>query len=466
MLGLLHPRRIITQVVHEFVTNSLDACEESRIQPYIGVVIRNEGDYYRVDVKDNGPGIPPQLVGPAFGQFLAGTKFNAFKQYRGQQGIGASGVLLYSWITTGKYAVVKTAWEGKTYAFKVGMDLKKNRPLVDVLGEKEGGKGLEVSVYLKDVIYDGKTVRKYLEATHWINPHAHLTLVEPEGKKHRWTPAIDEIPPSPRSVKPHPLGVSTYHLLQMAKRFKGTLWRFLNVSFSRMSRQRVEEIIRRLDLDPSMMASDMDWELAEKLVNAFKEQKWTAPESTIIRKAGERMELLNHLLNADPYVVVSRKPKVYDAIPFTVEVLLGVGERTELWRFANFTPLVFDHGACMITHTFHKINWAYYGLNAKHLKAAVHVASIRLPYTGPGKQSIAEHPVIVKELENAFKEAGRKLGKRIHRWKEIKERMRRLAYLKKMANEIVDALRLLTGEDKSRIQSALRKFFNKKDLEG
>ena len=66
MLGLYGKVRTLTTVIHEYVTNSLDACEEANILPEVEVKISEIGtEYYEVEVKDNGPGLTKNTVGKA-----------------------------------------------------------------------------------------------------------------------------------------------------------------------------------------------------------------------------------------------------------------------------------------------------------------------------------------------------------------------------------------------------------------
>src|SRR3990167_4697454 len=81
MLGLTGKTKTLTTIVHEYTTNSLDACEESKILPDIEVQIKELSDeYYEITVKDNGPGMTKETVGKALGQLLAGTKFHRMMQ--------------------------------------------------------------------------------------------------------------------------------------------------------------------------------------------------------------------------------------------------------------------------------------------------------------------------------------------------------------------------------------------------
>ena len=77
MLGYAGMVRSLVTVVHEYVTNSLDACEEAGILPSISIEISSIGENrYGVRVADNGPGIPKKYVGKALATILAGTKFH------------------------------------------------------------------------------------------------------------------------------------------------------------------------------------------------------------------------------------------------------------------------------------------------------------------------------------------------------------------------------------------------------
>ena len=116
MLGFSGKVRSLTIIVHELVTNSLDACEEAGILPEIFVQveeINKDLDHYRLTIRDNGPGIPKTHLGKALGQMLAGTKFHRYVQQRGQQGIGAAACTMFSYLTTGQKTKAISCYRGK-----------------------------------------------------------------------------------------------------------------------------------------------------------------------------------------------------------------------------------------------------------------------------------------------------------------------------------------------------------------
>jgi len=156
MLGFTGKVRSLTTIVHEYVTNSLDACEEAGILPRIEVKIEETGENrYKVRVADNGPGLPKELIGKALGQMLTGTKFHRYIQQRGQQGIGAAGCTMYAMLTTGQPVHVISGHKGRIVEADVGIDFKNNRPVVKNLVEREGDfHGLVVEGEFGDVKYD------------------------------------------------------------------------------------------------------------------------------------------------------------------------------------------------------------------------------------------------------------------------------------------------------------------------
>ena len=117
------PRAIIT-AVKESVDNSLDACEEARILPDIRVEIRRtKGDELELITQDNGPGIPRDAIENVFGKFLLGSRFHAIRQTRGQQGIGITGVVMYSQLTTGSKTHVVSKIKSDSSAVYVDLSL-------------------------------------------------------------------------------------------------------------------------------------------------------------------------------------------------------------------------------------------------------------------------------------------------------------------------------------------------------
>ncbi|KAB7513018.1 DNA topoisomerase VI subunit B [Halosegnis rubeus] len=80
MLGFDSGGKALVTAVKEAVDNALDATEEAGILPDIYVSIEEAGDYYRLVVEDNGPGITKEQVPKVFGKLLYGSRFHAREQ--------------------------------------------------------------------------------------------------------------------------------------------------------------------------------------------------------------------------------------------------------------------------------------------------------------------------------------------------------------------------------------------------
>ena len=136
-LGFDTLQRAVITAVKEAVDNSLDACEEARILPDIRIELhRTKTDELQMTTQDNGPGIPRDAIENVFGKFLLGSRFHAIRQTRGQQGIGITGVVMYSQLTTGSktHVVSKIKSDSSAVYVDLGIDTKKNKAIKS--GEK------------------------------------------------------------------------------------------------------------------------------------------------------------------------------------------------------------------------------------------------------------------------------------------------------------------------------------------
>ena len=221
-LGYSGKLRSLTTVIHELVTNSLDACEESGILPNIIVEINELGkEHYRIIERDSGPGIPKKHVTSVFGKMLAGTKFHRNIQLRGQQGIGVAGVTMFSQMTTGKPIKITTSTgNGKVNEINLMIDVTKNN--ASIVSEEEYSdywKGTEVECKLKGVMYYAgeRSAYEYLRRTAITNPHTQITFIDPNNNKIIFERSDKIIPEPPKEVKPHPSGLGVDDLINMSK---------------------------------------------------------------------------------------------------------------------------------------------------------------------------------------------------------------------------------------------------------
>jgi DNA topoisomerase-6 subunit B len=476
-LGYSGKLRSLTTVVHEIVTNSLDACEEAGILPEIIIRIDElNTEHYRVSSSDNGPGIPMKHIADVFGKMLAGTKFHRNVQLRGQQGIGIAGVTLFSQTTTGKPIKIKTSTgKGKVNEIELMIDITKNK--ADILSNEEYSqywRGTEIGVELKGIKFNlsERGPFEYLRRTAIANPHTQITFIDPEGRKTVFDRSSEKIPKPPASIKAHPKGLEVDDLINMSKASKARKANsFLVTTFSRMSNAKVKEIQGHVSFDLNKNPRKLTWAECEEIINAIEEIKFLAPPTEGLEAIGEG-QIKNAVLNIlDPEfeAVLTRPPKVHSGgIPFQVEVAIahgghagrniGEGTKHELMRFGNKAPLLFDAGGCAITKSVNSVDWKRYGMKDfenSPVTILVNLVSTHIPYTSAGKQSIAEEKEILKEIRFALMEVGRKFQMYHSRKRRALEREAKKQILLKYSIELASGLAKLTNKDDKKILKEL-----------
>ena len=486
MLGFSGKVRSLTTIVHEYVTNSLDACGEAGIRPEIEVWVSQEGeDRHRVKVRDNGPGIPEKLLGKALGMMLSGTKFHRYVQQRGQQGIGAAGCTMYSLITTGQPVKVVSRHRGEKVSCSLGIDFKANKPVLGNLVKEpcsEEEHGIEVEGIFGDTKYEKSAygVGEYLKRTAIANPHASIIFNSPEGEKFVYPRSVEQLPDRAGEVKPHPLGIGANDLLDMAKaaREYSRLSAFLQAEFTRVSLNKVKELRELVpDVNFDMNPAKLEWNDAEKIVAGFRKVKWIAPATDSVVPIGQEQieKSLRNILNPEIVYVTARPPKIYrGGIPYLVEVGIAYGGDINregkggvVMRFANRAPLLFDAGGCAITQTAKSVEWKRYEIknfDEEPVAILVNLASVHVPYTSAGKQSVSSEDDIVEEIKNAMMEAGRQVQKHLSGKRREKEKSTKRKVILKYVGQISGDLAELSGEleKKEALQSGLEKMIDER----
>jgi DNA topoisomerase-6 subunit B len=155
---------------------------------------------------------------------------------------------------------------------------------------------------------------------------------------------------------------------------------------------------------------------------------------------------------------VTRSPKVYRGNPFQVEVGLAYGgswppdKTIELFRFANRVPLLFQRGACGITDGIVRTDWRNYLLSQPKgslpvgpMALLVHIASVWVPFTSESKEAVAHYPDILKEIQLAAQECGRKLATFIRKRKAADYQAQRRSIFELYIEEVAAAIGKITG---------------------
>ena len=178
-----------------------------------------------------------------------------------------------------------------------------------------------------------------------------------------------------------------------------------------------------------------------------------APESAPSEEGVEKIKGHDYFI-----ATVTRSPKVYRGNPFQVEVGLAYGgswpsdKTIELFRFANRVPLLFQRGACGITDAIVRTDWRNYLLSQSRgslptgpMALLVHLASVWVPFTSESKEAVAHYPEILKEVQLAAQECGRKLATYIRKRKAADYQAQRRSIFELYIEEVANAIGRIKG---------------------
>ena len=443
-LGFDTLQRSIITAVKEAVDNSLDACEEARILPEINVEInRMKGDRLRLITQDNGPGIPREDIENVFGKFLLGSRFHAIRQTRGQQGIGITGVVMYSQLTAGsKTKVVSKIVKDSSAVFvELGIDTRRNRAIksgetrdiwLDEKTKESISHGLRVECEMRAKYQRGRqSVHQYLRMTSIVNPHASISLVvrDRDGsiiEEGDWQRTTERLPREVSEIRPHPHGIQLGSLQRMLKESEERkMTSFLRHNFSGVSMRAAREILAAAGLDEGRSPKRISADDAQGMVSAFRKVKLLSPptdclspiEDLLIKKG------LSKAIDSRFASTITRGPKVTQGNPFQIEVGLVFGGNLsadgpiEVLRFANRVPLMYQQGGCLLTKGLEAVDWKRYGLDHPGGKGIpkgpaavlIHLASTNVQFTSEAKEAVSDNEEVFEEIRLAMLEVGRGL---------------------------------------------------------
>lgn len=233
------------------------------------------------------------------------------------------------------------------------------------------------------------------------------------------------------------------------------------VSFLNVIETEGPEIEEQLDLDAATKKKASKKQKAAKA--AAPEVPDAPPEEGV-----EKIKGHNYFI-----ATVTRPPKVYRGNPFQVEVGLAYGgswpadKPIELFRFANRVPLLFQRGACGTTEAIAKTDWRNYllsqprgGLPVGPMALLVHIASVWVPFTSEAKEAVAHYPEIMKEIQLAAQECGRKLAAHIRKQKHANYQAQRRSIFELYIEEVATAIGKITGKSKDGIRRDFMKIAN------
>ena len=469
-LGFDTLNRALITAVKEAVDNALDACEEARILPDIVVKITkldNKKDILQLEVEDNGPGIPRASIEKVFGQLLFGSRFHAIRQSRGQQGIGITGVVMYSQLTTGDPTHVesKIAKEATAVSVDIGLDTRKNKAIKsnqDRIDWGDKAHGLKVKTKMKAKYQRGRqSVWQYLRMTSIVNPHADILFIDPDGEKHHWQRVTERLPGRVEAIKPHPNGIELGQLQRLcSESSESRMTTFLRRTFSGVSGRAAKELCEVSELEEKLKPKSLNPQQVRALLEAFqgerllkgKPVKLLNPPTSCLSPIEELLikKGLSKTIDSKFVTTMTRVPSVTQGNPFQVEVGLIFGDGmaadkpVEILRFANRVPLMYQQGGCLLTKAIESVDWRQYGLDQAGGRGVpkgpaailVHLASTNVQFTSEAKEALSDNETVMEEARKAMLEMGRGLRKHLEKQKKMGKTKEKF----ELINDIIPAI--------------------------
>ena len=431
--------------------------------------------------QDNGPGIPRGAIEHVFGKFLLGSRFHAIRQTRGQQGIGITGVVMYSQLTTGSKASVVSKVEDDSSAVWVdlGIDTRKNKAIksgerrdvwIDEVTGEEVKHGLKIRTEMKAKYQRGRqSVYQYLRMTSIVNPHATITLTvkDRDGEvieEGHWPRTTDRLPRAVEEIKPHPHGIhlgTLQRMLREAEERKMTS--FLRHNFSGVSMRAAREILAKSGLEESRQPRRIKAGEAQAVLDSFQKVKLLNPptdclspiEDLLIKKG------LSKAIDSRFASTVTRDPRVTQGNPFQIEVGLVFGgdlasdSPIEILRFANRVPLMYQQGGCLLTKAVESVDWKRYGLDQPGGRGIpkgpaavlIHLASTNVQFTSEAKEAVAVNEEVLGEIRRALMDVGKGLRSHLKKSSQRKKAQEKFELINVILPEISQKSSQLLGRE-------------------
>ena len=497
-LGFDTLQRAVITAVKEAVDNSLDACEESRILPTIKIEINKlKGDKLELICQDNGPGIPRNSVENVFGKFLLGSRFHAIRQTRGQQGIGITGVVMYSQLTTGSktHVISKIKSDSSAVYVNLGLDTRRNKATKsnerrDVWFEdsEEVSSGLKIQTVMKAKYQRGRqSVNQYLRMTSIVNPHATIQLIVRDGNGEiidhgHWIRTTERLPRVVEEIKPHPHGIHLGQLQRMLKEAdERKLTSFLRHNFSGVSMRAAREILEKAELEEGRTPVRIKPDEAQAMLDSFQKVKLLAPPTDCLSPIEEILikKGLSKAIDSRFASTVTRKPAVSQGNPFQIEVGLVFGGDLsadgpiEVLRFANRVPLMYQQGGCLLTKALESVDWKRYGLDHPGGKGLpkgpaavlIHLASTNVQFTSEAKEAVADNEEVFEEIRKAMLEVGRGLRNHLKKSSQRKKAQEKFDLINIILPEISRKSSEMLGRDEPDLAPVITRIMNAVFLE-
>jgi len=219
----------------------------------------------------------------------------------------------------------------------------------------------------------------------------------------------------------------------MARAYEGhKLSAFLQNEFSSVGQRTASDILKTSHLKDDVHPKKLTREEAKALIDAFPKVKILAPPTDCLSPIGEvlvKRGLKKETEEVSPeFIVATTRPaSVASGHPFIVEAGIVYGgslnkeEPVKVLRYANRVPLLYQQGACALTHAIEEMDWRRYGFEQRGGKGLpvgpaivlVHIAATKVPFTSESKEAVADVEEILKETKLALQECARNLARHL-----------------------------------------------------
>ncbi|MEK9910136.1 MAG: DNA topoisomerase VI subunit B, partial [Candidatus Thalassarchaeaceae archaeon] len=432
-----------------------------------------------------------------FGKFLLGSRFHAIRQTRGQQGIGITGVVMYSQLTTGSktHVISKIKSDSSAVHVDLGLDTRKNKAtksneIRDVWFEdgEEVVSGLKINTVMKAKYQRGRqSVHQYLRMTSIVNPHATIQLIvrDVDGEiidQGHWIRTTEKLPRVVEEIKPHPHGIHLGQLQRMLKEAdERKLTSFLRHNFSGVSMRAAKEILGKAELEEGRTPVRVKADEAQAMLDSFQEVKLLAPPTDCLSPIEEILikKGLSKAIDSRFASTVTRNPAVSQGNPFQIEVGLVFGGDLaadgpiEVLRFANRVPLMYQQGGCLLTKALESVDWKRYGLDHPGGKGLpkgpaavlIHLASTNVQFTSEAKEAVSDNEEVFEEIRKAMLEVGRGLKNHLKKSKQRKKAQEKFDLINIILPEISRKSSEMLGKEEPDLSPVITRIMNAVFLE-
>ncbi len=475
--GFDNSMRALYTAVRELVENSLDACEDGGFLPTIKVKLTEVSpNWFKLQVEDNGIGVPRDHILPAFGQILYGSKYE-HKQARGRFGQGGKMAFLFGQITTSEPLQVLSAPINGDHIFDVVLrqDIEENKPELvkwERRKNREKKHGCTLEFTLEGNWRSAKRyIIDYIEQTALITPYASLTFTEPDGTVHKFKRSVKVLPPPPTPVNPHPKGMDIEQLSRLIEDTKTRdMVTFLRTHFHRVGPKTAKAFLKSINMPYSQDPRGLKPNDLVKIARGLEDfNKWLPPDARVLSPLGTKLlELgIRSTLNPEFVKVTQRPPNSYGGHPFIVECGLAYGgnvpmkESIIIYRFANRIPLIFDEYKDVAAKVIRAVPWSRYRIRpGMPIAAFVAVVSTKIPFKTAGKEFIADLTELEYDIRMGLMECARSLKGHLRQKEKVQRERVRASVYEKYLPIIARDVAALAGrrkvpDTKTLIQSAL-----------